>query len=79
MQSRDQTPSEASPDDETQGMKIPSDFLLSVATAPLMLVLMGGKFMSNTMLEMSRSSEAVFQGERLPVLNFPHPSSQEEE
>jgi hypothetical protein len=79
MQSHDQTPSEASPHDETQGMKIPSDFLLSVTTAPLMLMLMGSKFLSNTMLEMSRSSEAVFQGERLPVLNFPHPSFEEEE
>ncbi|MEL7034181.1 MAG: hypothetical protein AAFO04_00965 [Cyanobacteria bacterium J06592_8] len=78
MESRDRTPSDVSPL-EAQGVKIPSDILLSVATAPLMFVLMGGKVVSKAILEMSRSSEAVFQGDRLPVLNFPHQPPQEED
>ena len=78
MESRHQTPSDASPGD-IGGVKIPSDFLLSVTTAPLVLMLMGGKVLSDTILEISRSSEAVFQGDRLPVLHFPPQSSQQQE
>ncbi len=71
MQSPWERPSEAT-GSETYDLKVPSDLLLGVTTAPLMLLLIGSKALSNTILEMSRSSEAVFQGDRLPVLNFPH-------
>lgn len=78
MQFREQTASDTPPVD-LRGVKIPSDFLLSVTTAPLMLMLMGSKVLSDTLLDLSRSSEAVFQGDRLPVLHFPPRSPQEED
>ena len=74
MQSRPETMPD-SPVSATPTTTIPSDLLLSVATTPLVLALMGGKVLSEAILEMSRSSEAVFAGARLPVLHFPDQSS----
>jgi hypothetical protein len=76
MQSRWEKPSEAS-SSNSHWFKLPSDLLLSVTTSPFILLLMGSKVVSDTILEMSRSSEAVFQGDRLPVLNFPHQTRQQ--
>ncbi len=70
MQSRPETQSDSSVS-TTQMIKIPSDLLLSVATTPLVVALMGGKVLSQAILEISRSSESVFAGDRLPVLHFP--------
>lgn len=77
MQSRPETPSD-SPVSATPSVKIPSDLLLSVATTPLVLALMGGKVLSQAILEMSRSSESIFAGDRLPVLHFPDQSTSED-
>ncbi|WP_413166406.1 hypothetical protein ACL6C3_06800 [Capilliphycus salinus ALCB114379] len=78
MESRDRNPNDPQPTD-LQGLKLPSDFLLSITTAPVILMLMGGKVVADTILDLSRSSEAVFQGDRLPVLNFPHYPPEAEE
>ncbi len=58
-------------------LKIPSDWLLSLATAPVILVLGGTKVLADALLELSQTSEEVFRGDRLPVLKFPQKSSPE--
>ena len=49
----------------------PSNWLLSLATAPLVVGLVGSRLVSNFILELSESSEEVLRGDRLPVLHFP--------
>lgn len=50
---------------------LPSNWLLSLATAPLLVGLVGSRLISNFILELSESSEDVLRGDRLPVLHFP--------
>jgi hypothetical protein len=52
-------------------LKMPSDWLISLATTPVLLVLGGGKALVDTVLDLSQASEEVFRGDRLPVLKFP--------
>lgn len=51
--------------------KMPSDWLISLATTPILLVLGGSKVLVDTVLDFSQASEEVFRGDRLPVLKFP--------
>ncbi len=46
-------------------------FLLSLATAPVLLALVGGKALTKAVYELSVFSEEIFRGDRLPVLHFP--------
>lgn len=55
--------------------KVSSDILLSLATCPVLLGLLGNKSMNQLLLEIGLYSEEVFRGDRLPVLNFPQNSS----
>lgn len=50
---------------------VPPAFLLSLATAPVLLALVGGKALTKAVYELSVFSEEIFRGDRLPVLNFP--------
>ncbi len=50
---------------------VPPAFLLSLATAPVLVALVGGKALSKAVYELSVFSEEIFRGDRLPVLPFP--------
>jgi hypothetical protein len=50
---------------------MPSDWLISLATTPLLLMLGGSKVLVDAVLDLSQTSEEVFRGDRLPVLKFP--------
>lgn len=54
----------------------PSDplpqILLSVATGPVLLGIVGIRLVSQWLQELGQSSEEVFRGDRLPLLHLPH-------
>ena len=45
--------------------------LLSLATPPLLVALVGSKLVTEAVRELGLLSEEIFRGDRLPVLNFP--------
>lgn len=51
---------------------IPSDFVLSLITLPLLGGLLAAKATAEFVSSIGVESEEVFRGSRLPVLNFPH-------
>jgi hypothetical protein len=50
---------------------LPSDWLLSFATAPVLLGLWGARMAGTWLKDLSEVSEEIWRGDRLPVLNFP--------
>jgi hypothetical protein len=54
-------------------LKAPTQILLSLTTAPLLLGLLGAKALVELMKTIGQASEEVFRGDRLPVLNQPTP------
>lgn len=50
----------------------PANLLLSLATAPVLVALVGGRTVTHLILEISRASEEVFRGDRLPILDPPN-------
>jgi hypothetical protein len=50
----------------------PANLLLSLATAPVLVALVGGRTVTNFILEISRASEEVFRGDRLPIIDPPN-------
>ena len=59
----------------TPSWKISSDIVLSLATCPFLVGLLGNKAINELLLEVGLYSEEIFRGDRLPMLNFPHNSS----
>ncbi|HHP7243301.1 MAG TPA: hypothetical protein ACFE0H_01300 [Elainellaceae cyanobacterium] len=55
--------------------KISSDILISVATAPLLLGILGGKVLTELLCDFGQASEEIFRGDRLPILNVSHQTS----
>lgn len=51
---------------------VPPEFLLSLATAPVLLALVGSKVLTEAIRELGVFSEEIFRGDRLPVLHFPN-------
>jgi hypothetical protein len=51
--------------------KFPVDVALSLAIPPMLMGLMGAKLLAEVMLSLGQTSEEVFRGDRLPVLNVP--------
>jgi hypothetical protein len=51
---------------------IPTDILLSLSVAPLLLGVVATEAVSSWLQSVGLSSEEVFRGERLPVLHFPN-------
>jgi len=51
--------------------KVPTQILLSLSTAPLLLLLLGGKALTQAMDELGQASEELFRGDRLPILHIP--------
>lgn len=55
---------------------VPVDLLISLATVPLVVGLVGAKMLTQMTQELGQLSEEVFRGDRLPLLKFPsQPSS----
>jgi hypothetical protein len=57
--------------------KFSSDILISLATAPLLITLVGGKALAEFMKEVGQASEEIFRGDRLPVLQIRSPNEPE--
>ena len=74
MHSFRQTLPETKPS-QVPNLQIPSDIILSFATAPLLLGLLAGRAAAELLATIGSSSEEVFRGDRLPVLNFPRQES----
>lgn len=51
-----------------------TDWLLSLATPPLLLGIIGGKLAAEVLLSLGQSSEELFRGDRLPMLHVPSSS-----
>ncbi|MGD1700835.1 MAG: hypothetical protein F6K22_06205 [Okeania sp. SIO2F4] len=60
----------------TPSWKISSDIVLSLATAPVLLGLLGNKAINELLSEIGLYSEEIFRGDRLPMLNFPENPSE---
>lgn len=54
-----------------------SHVLLSLATAPVLLGLLGIRAIAELVSGFGQASEEIFRGDRLPVLNFPTTDSDE--
>lgn len=64
-----QTDPDRSPKDS--GVRFPQDWLVSLATTPVLMTFLGTKALYEMLLNFSSSSEEIFRGDRLPVLHFP--------
>ncbi|HEY9648932.1 MAG TPA: hypothetical protein V6C88_21310 [Chroococcidiopsis sp.] len=51
--------------------KIPADILISLATGPMLLTLVGGRVLGALMINLGQASEELFRGDRLPILHVP--------
>jgi hypothetical protein len=49
-------------------LKIPTQILLSLTTAPVLLGLLGGKAIASVLQTLGQASEEIFRGDRLPVI-----------
>ena len=47
------------------------ELLLSLATPPLLIALVGSKVLAEAVRELGLLSEEIFRGDRLPALHFP--------
>ncbi|MBD1846415.1 hypothetical protein H6F89_23920 [Cyanobacteria bacterium FACHB-63] len=47
------------------------DVALSIATIPVLVALIGGHAIAQTLQELGTMSEELFRGDRLPHLDFP--------
>ena len=47
------------------------DIALSLATAPVLIALVGGAAIAQTLQDLGTVSEELFRGDRLPHLDFP--------
>ncbi|HTL89509.1 MAG TPA: hypothetical protein VL134_08905 [Leptolyngbya sp.] len=50
------------------------DIALSLATAPVLIVVLGGTAIAHTLQDLGTMSEELFRGDRLPRLDFPQNS-----
>lgn len=55
---------------ETSWTNQAPELLLSLATGPLLLTVLGTKAMTQLMQELGQLSEEVFRGDRLPILDL---------
>lgn len=62
--------SSANKSTENNSPNISAEVLLSVATVPVLLALVGGKALAGLVQEIGQMSEEVFRGDRLPILNM---------
>lgn len=69
-------PSLSSNPSETEGVKliffsIPSQSLLQLGAGSMIVALLGGKAVTETLEAIGQASEEIFRGDRLPELEFP--------
>lgn len=53
------------------GSEIPTEFLLSLATGPMLLGILAAQAVGSWLQSAGLASEEVFRGDRLPVLHVP--------
>ncbi len=68
MNSSDQFPTQTN---KPFTSKESSDLLLSLATVPVLIGIVGVKVLTTTLRELGEVSEEIFRGDRLPILNSP--------
>lgn len=56
---------------QTPRVTIPTEILLSLATAPLLLGILASKASLEFVQAIGKASEEVFRGASLPILDFP--------
>lgn len=56
----------------TPVFQIPTEILLSLATGPFLLGIVGVQMLQEWLSAAGLASEEVFRGDRLPVLHFPN-------
>ncbi|HIK30592.1 MAG TPA: hypothetical protein IGS17_19345 [Oscillatoriales cyanobacterium M59_W2019_021] len=56
-----------------------SEWLLSLATTPVLVGLWGARVAGKWLQELSDLSEEIWRGDRLPVLNFPTTEEEDKE
>ncbi|MEX0270387.1 hypothetical protein AB3R30_14680 [Leptolyngbyaceae cyanobacterium UHCC 1019] len=72
MQTSDRSPKKA----PVSALPPPAlELLISLATAPLLIGLVGGKALAEVSQEIGKFAEEVFRGDRLPLLNLSNPPS----
>lgn len=57
----------------TRGAVLPVGLAIAVATAPLLVALVGARVLASTAQNLGHWSEELFRGDRLPTINQPHP------
>lgn len=57
--------------------EVSSTLLLSLATVPFILSLSAIEHLTQTLIEIGETSEEIFRGDRLPILNFPEPTNEQ--
>lgn len=72
MQTSDRSPKKDNPSSLSAP---PLELLISLATAPLLIGLVGGKALAEVSQEIGKLAEEVFRGDRLPLLNLSNPSA----
>lgn len=73
-----QSSNELVPDSPQANLEVSAEILVSLATGPFLLALLGGKVLGQLMQELGQQSEELFRGDRLPLLNFPLPPTSSE-
>ncbi len=51
-------------------IQLPTGVMLSLSTAPLLCLLLGGRAVAIALREIGQTSEEIFRGDRLPVLKI---------
>lgn len=57
-----------------QANLLPVELCIGLATAPVLVALVGGKALAQAVNELGQLSEEMFRGDRLPLLKFPSTS-----
>ncbi|PZV17873.1 MAG: hypothetical protein DCF22_02960 [Leptolyngbya sp.] len=71
MQTPDRLPTKA----PVSSLPVPAlELFISLATAPLLIGLVGGKALAEVSQEIGKLAEEVFRGDRLPLLNLSNPT-----
>jgi hypothetical protein len=60
--------------DSSSRFKVPTQILLSLGTAPMLLMLIGSKALAEVIQDIGQASEEIFRGDRLPILHI-HPEA----
>lgn len=75
MNSQTSSSQVASPSVDKRAASLAPEILISLATAPVLALLVGGKALMEGVREVGVWSEEIFRGDRLPLLNSPAKSN----